>query len=321
MPLRPEALDVGSVVDQCLAGLLPLARAHRVELATDIAPESAPLLADAEALAQVLDNLLSNAIKYNRLHGRVTVHYDAGEAGGVIAVEDSGIGLTPEQLGRLFEPFNRLGAERTGVRGTGLGLVITRQLVQAMDGELRVQSTPGAGTRVEVRLPLAPATVPVRVPVPSDARLPPAPAGDDEFAATRVVLYVEDDEVNTMLMEQVFMGRPGWRLVTAPTGEAGLEAARRLQPDAVLLDLHLPDMSGFEVLQQLRADPLTRRTPCIAVSADAMPAQVEHALSHGFVRYWTKPLKVGSVLHELGDLFAALDAADRVRPGARAALR
>ncbi|WP_198156901.1 PAS domain-containing hybrid sensor histidine kinase/response regulator [Aquincola tertiaricarbonis] len=341
--MKPEPIDLGDAVDRCAVALLPQARAQGIVLTTAIAAEAPPVLADRDALAQVLDNLLSNAIKYNRPHGTVQVLFETAAGGehGVLAVEDTGSGMTPAQLARLFEPFNRLGAERTEVRGTGLGLVITRKLVQAMQGDLRVHSKPGTGTRVEVLLPLAdglPAgTAPAArlaatardMPPPPGAAFPapppsvaasalpaapvPAPSPAPVQPATparrhRVVLYIEDDEVNTLLMQHVFESLPTWRLVTAPNGQAGLALAASEHPDVILLDLHLPDMSGYEVLKQLRSQPGTRHIPCIAVSADAMPPQVKATLDLGFFRYWSKPIAIKEVVAGLEELFAALDA-------------
>ena len=314
IPLRPEVVEVGMAVDRCVAALYPLARARGIEVSVEVAHDAAALLVDREAFGQVLDNLLSNAIKYNRANGRVRVVFDADDVGHLL-VDDTGIGLSDQQLAHLFEPFNRLGAERSAVRGAGLGLVIAKKLVHAMGGDLQVQSRVGVGSRFEVQLPLAQlpprragvgATGPASVPaaVPSPAAVPPSVWADD---IERLVLYVEDDEVNTLLMAQIFQSQPQWTLISVATGLAGLEAAIERQPMLILLDLHLPDLSGFDVLERLRADPRTRHIRCVAVSADALPAQIKHALARGFDRYWTKPITVTQVVAELKELFVDAD--------------
>ncbi|CAN5501221.1 hypothetical protein BH11PSE9_BH11PSE9_14520 [soil metagenome] len=294
LTLRPEAVDIGAAVDQCVASLFPLARSRGIEVSVEVAPDAAAVLVDRAALGQVLDNLLSNAIKYNRVNGRVRILFEAREAG-MLLIDDTGIGMSEQQLAQLFEPFNRLGAERSAVRGAGLGLVITKKLLQAMGGEVQVRSRAGVGTRFEVTLPLAPAQMQRSTAAAPAASLLPAEQGD----VTRLVLYIEDDEVNTLLMEQVFLTQPAWEFMAVATGAAGLAAALARGPSLILLDMHLPDLDGSEVLERLRADPRTRDIRCIAVSADALPEQIESALASGFDGYWTKPIDLGQVLGEL----------------------
>ncbi len=243
-------------------------------------------------------NLVSNAIKYNRPSGQVRLTYSSSE-GGAISVEDTGRGLSDSEMGRLFEPFNRLGAQHSKVPGHGLGLAITRKLVEAMDGELRVQSTPGVGSIFSVHLPIASAskfdateTLPLDLPSAWDAQ------------ELHKVLYVEDDEVNTLLMEQIFATQPSWSLSTVATGTEALQSAAREGPRLILLDLNLPDMTGFEVFRRLQADPRTKHIPCIAVSADAMPAQVRKTLAEGFDDHWAKPLDLPLVLRKLKERLA-----------------
>lgn len=294
LTLRPEAIDIGAAVDQCVAALFPLARSRGIEMSVEVAPDAAAVLVDRAALGQVLDNLLSNAIKYNRVNGRVRILFESREAG-MLLIDDTGIGMSEQQLGQLFEPFNRLGAERSAVRGAGLGLVITKKLLHAMGGEVQVRSRAGVGTRFEVTLPLAPAQMQRSTAAAPAATVPTMRHGD----VTRLVLYIEDDEVNTLLMEQVFLTQPAWEFMAVATGAAGLEAALQRGPTLILLDMHLPDLSGSEVLERLRADPRTRDIRCIAVSADALPEQIEHALAIGFDGYWTKPIDLGEVIGEL----------------------
>jgi CheY-like chemotaxis protein len=283
--LRSRAVNVYSLVRRCIDALAPMAAERDVAIQVDVAgSDTAAVRADSNALEQVLVNLLSNAIKYNRHGGRVTLRYRA-EDDGEITVDDTGPGLTASQMARLFEPFNRLDAARGNVQGTGLGLVISRQLVEAMGGTMQAWSEVGKGSRFRVTLPRARSTRAKDVEtLPLD--MPSQWAGDEQFR----VLYIEDDEVNLVLMDQLFAAQADWTLTVAMTGAAGLTEAVRQRPDVILLDLNLPDMAGQEVLQRLRLDRRTRDIPVVAVSADAMPASVRRSRGLGFVDYWTKPL-------------------------------
>ena len=302
--LRNRPIDVRLLVERCAVEVMPLAQQRGIELLVQIPLTSGPVRADPDALEQVVTNLLTNAIKYNRPKGRVRVRFEAGEHG-VLTVDDTGVGMTEDQLDKLFEPFNRLGAERTDTQGSGLGLVITRKLVRAMGGKIDVLSRPGRGSRFAVSLPLAKAG---RSKLP-DVRSPVEAPSTWDNGVEQVVLYVEDDEVNTILMEQIFRSQPHWRLLTAASGPEGLEIAQENELSLVLLDLNLPGLSGFEVMERLKADDHTRHLRCIALSADALPHQVQHALSRGFDDYWTKPIDVGTVIGKLKDEFRQLSEA------------
>ncbi len=293
--MRPRAIDLPPLVDQCVAAAYPLSQARGVEVLVEIAPEASALHVDPEAMQQVLSNLLANAIKYNRANGKVRVRFQVRGKTGRLVVDDTGIGMSEAQLAMLFEPFNRLGAEQTAVRGSGLGLVITQKLVHAMGGTLDVRSVVGRGSRFQVLLPLADHDQ--TADSGDDARrAEPSEWGGD---LPQTVLYIEDDEVNTLLMKQVFCGQPALTLRTETTGERGIAAAIETQPSLILLDLHLADTSGFDVLRRLRANPKTGHIRCIAVSADALPSQIEQAMAMGFDGYWTKPLDLPRVMSEL----------------------
>lgn len=289
--LRPTPLDLREPLRRCLERLAPLARERQVEVAADVPADTPPLLADGDALARVLENLLSNAIQYNRPGGHVHLQLTLRGRQAILAVEDTGRGMSPQQLSRLFDPLQRLEAPGQPAQGCGLGLLIARQLVQAMDGRIRVQSKPGVGTRVELQLPLAERRV---------ATPPPQPPADPR----QRILYIEDDPVNTLLMQHLIEGQPGWRLITAATGAQGLALARSERPAVILLDLHLPDTSGREVLRALRGDPATRDIPCVAVSADARTEPLAMAGAGGFDASWNKPIDVDEVLGGLRSLLA-----------------
>jgi hypothetical protein len=235
-------------------------------------------------------NLVSNAIKYNRPGGRVSLRVQAAGADVELHVADTGTGLSIAQRASLFEPFNRLGAEYGSVPGTGLGLSIARQFVHQMGGELSAHSEPAQGSCFTVRLPAAPA--PVTAAVEAEAAAQQAiPAGSPASGPPLKVLYVEDNPVNLLLMEaMVERSECGpVELVTAHDGAAGLARLREQRPDLILMDMDLPMMTGSELLAQVRSDPLLRDIPCVAVSANAMPADIEAALANGFADYVTKP--------------------------------
>jgi PAS domain S-box-containing protein len=262
---------------------------------------------DRIRLRQVLINLLTNAIKYNRAGGQVMVESRVAGDQVALRVHDTGRGLTREQRRHLFEPFNRLGIEREGIEGTGIGLAIVKTLVTRMGGALDVQSELGRGSMFEVRLQRADAPPAVDMPAPSApaAPLPPPaePVRGDVQAPARVagaqLVYIEDNPINVMLVEELIASRPGLHVVSEPNGERGVERVRALRPDLVLVDMQLPDFDGFEVLRRLRAAPETATIPCIAVSANAMPDDIARALAAGFVEYWTKPINFGAFLRSI----------------------
>jgi signal transduction histidine kinase len=302
--LRPEAVDTAALVQECLMLVGPLAAQHQVRLHQRLAAGTPPARADRTRLRQVLVNLLTNAIKYNRPQGDATVSLSADVQGVVLRVEDNGRGLSPDQLSQLFQPFNRVGAETSGIEGTGLGLVIARQLVEAMQGQLQVCSSVGQGSTFTLTLPTAGLEADAAAPLPArqlaSAASAPSPIA---HARRRQVLYIEDNAVNLRLMQDLLAGRPDLQLQVAVDGPSGLAAARRQRPDVVLMDLDLPGLSGHEVLRQLKADPATAGLRCVAVSANALDDEILQALQAGFAGYLTKPFL-------LDQLFSALEGTD-----------
>ncbi len=268
--------------------LLETVRAGR-GVAFDVAgvPEHLFVVADPVRLKQVFVNILSNAIKYNRPRGTVHVGFSLSPQQAIVTVRDEGAGMTAQQQRDLFVPFRRLGDEQNATEGVGLGLVISRHLAERQGGSLDVASAPGQGTTVTIRM----------------NRDLQGGGEPEEFRATSnfasalpgadgVILYIEDDPVNVVLMEQYVAVCADVQLVVARDGASGLELARGWTPNLILLDMQLPDMSGLDVLDRLRADPQTRNIRVVALSADAMPAQVEEALARGAEAYWTKPLSL-----------------------------
>ncbi|MFM2450238.1 MAG: hypothetical protein RIS44_2688 [Pseudomonadota bacterium] len=292
--LSLQAVNLSESVNICLNLVQPLADGSAVRLPTTALP-ACMVQADPRALEQVLMNLLSNAIKYNRPHGAVYINLREEDKHVVLSIRDEGLGLSTEQQAALFQPFNRLGAERTRIEGSGLGLVISRDLMGAMGGTLTVQSELGQGAVFSLTFPLTSDTA-SKEAAPAPAAEKPTP----RIAPTqRCVLYVEDEPINVMLMEEIFRRQPAWTLLVATDGQQGLQLARTHHPDLLLIDMNLPDMNGLEVLQQLRLDAATQHLRCVVLSADALPDQVSAALAAGFSDYWTKPIDVPLVLGKL----------------------
>ncbi len=293
--ISPEPVSVKEVVGESLDLIAPLAADGRVRL--DGGTASIPdrfVLADRQRLKQVLLNLLSNGVKYNRKGGTVALSYEDTLEGRLrINITDTGLGLAPERMARLFTPFERLGAEQAGVEGTGLGLALSKGLVEAMGGTLGVESTPGTGSTFSVELPI------VEGPVQRLERMGvgmPAAAELEAPQKAQIVLYIEDNLSNLKLVQRLLAHRPQVRLLPAMQGRLGLDLAREHRPHLILLDLHLPDVPGDEILRRLREDPETRHIPVVMISADATPGQVERLLAAGARDYLTKPLDVKKFL-------------------------
>ncbi len=294
--LDPQRVELQALHDAALPMVAALADAHGVRL--ERGELNLAVLADATRMRQVLLNLLTNAIKYNRPGGWVRVESHVLGEQVVLQVRDSGRGMAGEQLQHVFEPFNRLGLEGKGIEGTGIGLAIVKANVERMGGTVQVQSTPGVGSVFEVRLPCASST-PQALPAPG---MMPAPEAAPEARNGRL-LYIEDNPVNALIVRELVAQRGQLTLDEADDGASGISSARRHRPDLILVDLQLPDIDGLEVLRRLRADPSTAAIPCIALSANAMPEDIQLALGAGFADYWTKPLDFRVFLGALDTLF------------------
>jgi CheY-like chemotaxis protein len=256
--------------------------------------------ADRTRMKQVLINLFFNAVKYNKPGGSVDVECSQSVAGTVrISVRDTGAGLSAEQLSQLFQPFNRLGKENSAEEGTGIGLVVTKRLVELMGGAIGVDSTIGTGSVFWVELALAGMPQFAGQEAGQAAQVHAAvPSG----SPIRTLLYVEDNPANLELVEQLIARRSDLRLLSAADGNLGIEFARAYLPELILMDINLPGLSGIDAMQILRLDPATAHIPIIALSANAVPRDVEKALDAGFFNYLTKPIVVSQFM-------AALDAA------------
>jgi CheY-like chemotaxis protein len=309
-----ETVDVplDSIVAQVIELLAPSALERGVGFDNHVAA-GVEVRADERRLRQVLLNIASNAVKYNRPAGVVRWSVDPESSPGRVrlSVEDTGSGLKPAQLGRLFQPFERLGKETSTIEGTGLGLIMARSLVVAMGGTLEVASRAGVGTRVIVDLPRAQQAA---LPFAEDGA-DKADAAADEDAASRPaadpgpvlrLLYVEDNRINAILFEEAIRLRDGVELRLAEDGAEALDQVRDWRPDVLVLDAHLPGMDGFELLDVLRRQAGLDDVPAFMCSADAMPDDMERAAQAGFAGYWSKPINIARIMSDLDRIRAGL---------------
>jgi signal transduction histidine kinase/CheY-like chemotaxis protein len=303
LALSPEPVDAAEVMSEVVQLLSAIADRHGITLLGDLGVVGdVHVFADRQRLKQILLNLVANAIKYNRVGGSVSLHCTVERTDRLrINVTDTGPGIPAEHLDRLFEPFERLGAEQGEVPGTGIGLALSRRLAEAMGGSVDVDTTPGRGSTFWVELPI------VEGQVERFDRLDgrtqgasPAPVGDD----VATILYIEDNLSNLRLVQRLLERRGGVELISTMQGRLGIDLARQHRPLAVLLDLHLPDMGGEEVLRELRADPLTASIPVILLSAEATPGRIQRLLAAGARAYITKPLDVRLLLDEIDRVVA-----------------
>jgi len=290
LSLSPEPISLAEVMVECRTMIDPQRQKRRIKMTFPKFDTPCFVSADRTRLKQVLINLLSNAIKYNQPGGKVVVDCTTSTPERTrIRVRDTGAGLTPEKLTQLFQPFNRLGQESSAEEGTGIGLVMSKRVVELMGGVIGVESTVGVGSVFWFELNTAAA------PRLAVNRAKPMAVPDVQVqsgAPLRTLLYVEDNPANLKLVEQLIARRPDMRLLSATNGILGIELAHRYQPEVILMDINLPGMSGLEALKILREDSATAHIPVIAISANAMPRDVEKGLQAGFFWYLTKPIKV-----------------------------
>lgn len=288
LTISVEAVALRECLEEVTSFVVPLAANRGITVDISAVEDCGPyVLADRQRLRQVLLNLLSNAVKYNREGGRITVSCEPMGIGQMrMNVTDTGAGIAPASQSRLFQPFDRLGAETTDIEGSGMGLALSKALVEAMRGEIGVESEPGVGSTFWVAFPTTDA------PDGALAAAPDAPIAADDSATHMEILYVEDNPADLRLVERIVARMPRTRLMTAMQGAIGLELAREHRPSLVVLDLHLPDMGGTEVLRQLRAQPETRDIPVMILSADGSVRQVRSLTAEGAQAYLTKPLDI-----------------------------
>ena len=299
--LSTEPVALAELLNECRTMMEPQAQQRGISVTFPQMERPLYVNADRTRFKQSLINLLSNAIKYNRPGGTVAVACSLCTPDSIrISVRDTGEGIAPDLLRQLFQPFNRLGKEASLEEGTGIGLVVTRRLVERMGGSVGVDSTVGVGTVFWIEL--------ARTTPPQLARHEPAETASETWTAAqrlpdstprRTVLYVEDNPANLELVEQLIERRPDLRLLSASDGSLGIEFARAHQPDVILMDIHLPGISGIDAMKVLRADPVTAHIPIIALSANAVPRDIAAGMAAGFFCYLTKPIKVSLFMEAL----------------------
>ena len=298
--LSLEPISLTEVVRECHAMIEPQAQKREIRMTFPQFKLPYFVKADRTRVKQVLINLLSNAVKYNKVGGTLVVECIASPPGRIrVCIKDTGQGLSPAEGAQLFQPFNRLGKETGIEEGTGIGLMVSKRLVEMMKGEIGVESTLGVGSVfwIELNLTAAPRAV-AAAAEPTAVDQAPVQAN----GRIRTLLYVENNPANLMLIEDLIARRPYIRLMSATDGNRGVEMARASLPDVILMDINLPGISGIKALEMLRADPATARIPMVALSANAIPRDIARGLEAGFFRYLTKPIKVN-------ELMDALDAA------------
>ena len=295
LSLSREAVSISEIMHECQAMIEPQAQQRGIQISFPTLDHDWFANADRTRVKQALLNLLSNAIKYNRAQGTVEVKCSSDIPDRIrISIKDSGVGLPPEKLLQLFQPFNRLGQETGAEEGTGIGLVVTKQLVELMGGSIGVHSTVGVGS--EFWIELVGDVMPQLTNEMPSAALEPQARPD---AAQRSLLYVEDNPANLMLVEQIIATQPHLNMLSARDGSHGIALARAHLPDVILMDINLPGINGTEAMQILRADPRTAHIPILALSANAMLRDIEKGLEAGFFRYLTKPIKVEELMQAL----------------------
>ncbi|CAD5365902.1 Hybrid sensor histidine kinase/response regulator [Rubrivivax sp. A210] len=297
LSLSPEPVSLAEVLADCQAMIEPQAQTSGIRLVFPLLDGPWLVRADRTRVKQVLVNLLSNAIKYNRVGGRVDLRCSVPAEGRIrISLQDTGEGLSPDKLAQLFQPFNRLGQEGGAQEGTGIGLVVSKRLVELMGGVIGVESTVGVGSIFWIELA---ASAALQLPAEAPRPLPDTPTTPPPGMVQRTLLCVEDNPANLLLVERLIARRPDIQLISARDGRSGVEMARALVPDLILMDINLPGIGGLTALRILAQDPATAHIPVIALSANAMPRDIEKGLQAGFFRYLTKPIKVDEFMATL----------------------
>ena len=313
LSISPEPISLNEVLSVCEAMIQPLADKNSIRIMFIPPDHDYFVCADRTRFKQVIINLLSNAIKYNRVGGSVEISAKTVSQNRIrISVQDTGYGLSADKLSQLFQPFNRLGQEAGLEEGTGIGLVVSKRLVELMDGDIGAQSTEDVGSIFWIEL--IQTDDPLLVTHNTEQAFVNKPILRNDGQST--LLYVEDNPANLLLVEKILERRPDISLFSANNGTSGVEMARMLLPEVILMDINLPGISGIEAMQLLVNDPITAHIPVIAISANAMPRDIENGLNAGFFDYLTKPIKVNELIGSLDVVLAHAKASALIRESA-----
>ncbi|CDL00299.1 Autoinducer 2 sensor kinase/phosphatase luxQ [Magnetospirillum gryphiswaldense MSR-1 v2] len=295
MTQEMAAVNLGSVIEECVSLSSPIFAKHEVSPVNEAVACNATVLADPQRTKQLILNLLSNAAKYNRHGGTVTISVEAlDDHFHRLTISDTGQGIPIHKQDQIFKPFNRLGADKTATEGTGIGLALTKSIIEAMGGRIGFSSMVDEGSRFWLDFPLCDNEVesPAAVVIDGMSKI-------DSHFDNGLVLYIEDNAANVRLMEALFEQLAPMRLIAANNAEEGLNLARSSQPDLILLDINLPGVNGFEAIARLKEDALIRHIPVIGLSADASGSTIERARNGGFTDYLTKPVKLSELVRTL----------------------
>ena len=311
LSLSTESVSLDDVMLECRAMIEPQAQKRGLHMSFPAFVTPYFVNADRTRLKQVLINLLFNAVKYNKPGGTVSVEYALVAPNSMrISICDTGLGLSPEQLKQLFQPFNRLGKETSSEEGTGIGLVVTKRLVEMMGGRIGAESSLDVGSVFWVELGLMSAP---QAAVVDDGHVVPELVVEPDGLPQHTLLYVEDNPANLELVEQLIARRGDLRLLTAADGNLGIEFARTYLPEVILMDINLPGVSGIDAMKVLHADPATAHIPIIALSANAVPRDIERGMEAGFFNYITKPIKISQFMDALDAALKFSEAASIVK--------
>jgi PAS domain S-box-containing protein len=307
--ISPEPVSLSDALRECASMIEPQAQQRGIRVSFPHVDARCHVHADRTRLKQILINLLSNAIKYNRPQGAVEVDCSTSPSDRIrVSVSDTGLGMSPQQLAQLFQPFNRLGQEAGNEEGTGIGLVVARRLTELMGGAIGVESTVGQGSVFWIELNTAACPEIAALGAAQPATSSESVAGDRAAGApTHTVLYIEDNPANLKLVEQLIARRADMRMLSAVTGQLGVELACGALPQVIVMDINLPDISGIDALNILRRNPATMAIPVVALSSNAMPRDIEKGLKAGFFRYLTKPIKIDQFMDALAEAVAFAD--------------
>ena len=302
--LSPESISLSEVMAECHSMMEPEAQLNNIRMTFPMIGKPIYVKADRTRLKQIIINLLSNAIKYNKENGTVVIDCAVSTPGRIrISVTDSGVGITPDKLSQLFQPFNRLGQENSSVSGTGIGLVVTKRLAELMDAVLGVESTVGVGSVFWCDLVIAQAPQLIINNGEIKEFTQQKISGENDAAHVRTLLYVEDNPANLELVEQLVGRQSDIRMISAVNGIQAIEIVHSARPDLILMDINLPGISGIDVMKILHENPATAHIPIVALSANAMPRDIKKGLDAGFYRYLTKPIKVKELMETLNLAF------------------